>query len=141
MAFSFAKIFKPKQIADPSEILSAINYEGGTKFGSNSTNNVYIDVEELGGFSYLKTVIIGDTSVKIKRTGCTLTVIFKNDSITLSSDDTNITSNQIKKTKLFYTEIDFELDEIEATKIKKEKVQEIQYTFKNQTIVFPNLNA
>ena len=50
---------------------------------------------------------------------------------TLTSTD--IESNQIKKTPIFYTEIDFELNEEEANKIKKEKVTEIQYTFKGKT--------
>lgn len=141
MAFSFLNIFKPKPTLNTAEIIKAIDYKGGTKFASNDTNNVYIDIEELGGFPYLKTVIIGDISVKIKRTGCTITFIFKNDSITLNSDNTTIDSNQIKKTTVCYTEIDFELDDKEAQKIKKEKVKEIQYTFKNKTFVFPTLGS
>lgn len=136
MAFSFANIFKPKSVPSTSEILNAIKYKGGTKFASNETNHMYMDIEELGGFPYLKTVIIGDTSVKIKRTGCTITFNFKKDSITLNSDDTNIASNQIKKTQVFYTEIDFELDDAEARRIKKGKVKKIVYTFKNNTVEF-----
>ena len=141
MAFSFSNIFKPKAIPNTSEILNAINYKGGTKFAANETNHMYMEIEELGGFPYLKTIIIGDTSVKIKRTGCTITFFFKNDSITLNSDDTTIDSNQIKKTNVYYTEIDFELDNAEEKRIKKEKVKEIQYTFKNKTIVLPTLGT
>lgn len=137
MAFTLSNIFKPKQTPNPAEILKMIDYKGGTKFAANETNNVYVDIEELGGFPYLKTVIIGDTSVKIKRTGCTVTFVFKKDAITLNSDNTSIDSNQIKKTSVYYTEIDFELDTAEAERIKKEKVREIQYTFKNKTITFP----
>jgi len=136
MAFSFANIFKPKSVPNTVDILNAIKYKGGTKFASNETNHMYMDIEELGGFPYLKTVIIGETSVKIKRTGCTITFILKKGSITLNSDDTNIASNQIKKTQVFYTEIDFELDDADARRLKKEKIKKVLYTFKNQTVVF-----
>ena len=136
MAFSFANIFKPKSVPNTADILNAIKYKGGTKLASNETNHMYMDIEELGGLPYLKTVIIGETSVKIKRTGCTITFNFKKDSITLNSDDTNIASNQIKKTQVFYTEIDFELDDADARRLKKDKIKKVLYTFKNQTVVF-----
>ncbi len=98
MAFSLSNIFKPKPTFKVSEIINQIDYKGGTKYASNESNNVYIDVEELGGFPFLKTVIIGDVVVKIKRTGCTITFIFKDDEITLNSD--NIILYNILKSSL-----------------------------------------
>lgn len=141
MPFSFANIFKPKPIPDTTEILNAVQLKGHNKYAANDTNHMYMDIEELGGFPYLKTIIIGETAVKIKRTGCTITFVFKNDSITLNSDDTTISSNQIKKTKVYYTEIDFELDHAEAQKIKKEKVKEIHYTLKKKIIKFSTIGV
>ena len=54
----------------------------------------------------------------------------------LSSDHTDIESNRIKNTPAFYTEVDFELTEEEANKIKDEKVLEIQYAFKDKILAF-----
>lgn len=136
MAFSFLNLFKPQKVQSVTEIISEIDFKGGTKYAENGSNIVYLDIEELGGFPFIKTIIIGDFSTKIKRTGCTLTFVFDEDSLVLSSDNTDVASNQIKNTPAFYTEIDFELTEEEAEIIRKEKVLEIQYTFKDKILAF-----
>lgn len=137
MAFSFSKIFKPKETTVlSSDQIDQFDFKGGTKFAKNETNIIYLDIEELGGFPYLKTIIIGDTKVKIKRTGCKVSFIFNNDEITLTSDNTHLESNQIKNTNSFLTEIDFELDENDAKKIKSKKVIEVKYDFNNAISIF-----
>ena len=119
MAFSFSKLIKPTPKVSAAQVIETIDYKEGTKFATDNSNIVYLDMEELGGFPFIKSVIIGDLSVRIKRNGCTITFKFKNESITLESDNTKIESNRIKNTEAFYTEIDFELNEDEADKIKK----------------------
>jgi hypothetical protein len=136
MAFSFSKLLKSNKEKVATEPIQKIEFNGGTKYAENSTSDVYLDFEELGGFPFIKTIIIGDISEKIKRVGCTLTFVFKNDKLTLNSDNTDIESNKIKKTQVYYTEIDFELNEEELNKIKNEKVLEVQCTFKNNTYIF-----
>lgn len=136
MAFSFSNPFKSQKVQNISAIISEIDFKGGTKYAENSSNTVYLDIEELGGFPFIKTVIIGDFSTKIKRTGCTLAFIFENDSLVLSSDNNDVESNQIKNTVAYYTEIDFELTEEESAKISREQVLEIQYTFKGKILAF-----
>jgi hypothetical protein len=136
MAFSFSNLFKSKKVPSSSALISEIDFKGGTKYAENSSNAVYLDIEELGGFPFIKTIIIGDFSTKIKRTGGTLTFIFENDSLILSSDHTDVESNQIKNTSAYYTEIDFELIEAEAEKIRNEQVLEIQYEFKDKILAF-----
>lgn len=134
MAFSFSNLFKSKPIIDSSAIINQIDYKEGTKFAENESSKIYLDIEELGGFPYLKTVLFGTNEIKIKRTGCTITFVFKNGKLILASDNTNIESNQINKSGVFYTPIDFELDENEAKKIQSEKVIEVIYTFKKDTL-------
>ena len=134
MAFSFSNFLKSKKEKLPTEVIPKIDYKGGTKFAESPENDIYLDIEELGGFPFIKTVIIGTFSTKIKRVGCTLTFIFKNESITLNSDNTDIESNKINNTNVFYTEIDFELNESEVERIKNEKVVEIQYNFKGKKL-------
>jgi hypothetical protein len=77
MAFSFSNLFKPQKVQSVTEIISEIDFKGGTKYAENGSNTVYLDIEELGGFPFIKTIIIGDFSTKIKRTGCTLSFIFE----------------------------------------------------------------
>ncbi len=137
MSFSFSKLFnKPKDLPSTFEIIDKIDFQGGTKYALNETNVVYADIEELGGFPYLKTVIIGEIAVKIKRTGCTVAFNFNNEIIKLNSDNTAIESNKIKNTNVFYTEIDFELNEEDAKKIKSNKLKTLEYDFQNKIVPF-----
>lgn len=136
MAFSLSNIFKPKQLINPIELLSQIDYKEGTKFAENKNAKIYLDIEELGGFPYLKTIVFGVNDIKIKRTGCTITFIFKNDEITLTSDNTTVESVEVNKSGVYYTPIDFELDENEAKKIQSEKIIEVFYTFKKDILSF-----
>ena len=134
----FNKLFskKQKEVMNASEILNQIDYKEGTLFAKNDTNKVYIDIDELGGFPFLKTVVIGDTKVKIKRTGCSVSFVLNNEEISLNSDNTDVESNQINKSGIHYTPIDFELDEKQAKLIQSEKVSEVKFTFKNQVLAF-----
>lgn len=136
MAFSFSNLFKSQKVPSSSALISEIDFKDGTKYGENDGNAVYLDIEELGGFPFIKTIVIGEFSTKIKRTGCTLTFVFDKDSLVLSSDNTDVASNQIRNTMAYYTEIDFELTEEEAEKIRNEKVLEIQYNFKDKILAF-----
>jgi hypothetical protein len=140
MAFSLSNLFKkPKQIINTSEIIDQIDYKEGTKFAENTSNKIYVDIEELGGFPYLKTVIIGDTQANIKRTGCTITFVFADEEFTLASDNTTIESNHIQNSGVYFTPIDFQLEEAEAKKIKEKKVLEIVYTIKNKNYNFKTI--
>jgi hypothetical protein len=136
MAFSLSNIFKPKVTIDPSLVLNQIDYKEGTKFAETNTHKVYIDIEELGGFPYLKTVIFGVGGIKIKRVGCSISFVFKDEKITLASDNTDIESQELGKTGIFHTPIDFELEESDVEKIKQNKVLEVIYTFKKNTLSF-----
>lgn len=136
MAFSLSKIFKSKNTETSSEEYPKIDFKGGTKYAEDTKSTVYLDFEELGGFPFIKTIIIGEFSTKIKRVGCTLTFGFEKDALTLNSDNTDIESTKIKNTPFSYTEIDFELNDDEAARIKKESVKEIKYTFKGKIYSF-----
>ena len=136
MAFSFSKLINKTPKVSAAHVVENVDYKGGTKFASDNSNILYLDIEELGGFPFIKSVIIGDLSVRIKRKGCTLTFMFKNESITLESDHTKIESNSIKNTDAFYTEIDFELDKNEADKIKIGGIESISFSFNDKNYPF-----
>jgi hypothetical protein len=139
MAFSISSIFKPKQNSNALEILHKLEYREGTKFSENENEIMYLDIEELGGFPYLKTVLFGINDIKIKRIGCNITFVFENEELTLTSDNTDVSSNEINKSGVYFTPIDFELDENEAKKIQSNKIIEVIYTLKKETLHFkPN---
>ncbi len=136
MAFSFSDLFK-KNTTTTEINVPKIDFKGGTKFAENETDDVYLDVEVLGGFPFVKTIIIGAISVKIKRVGCSLTFFFENnETLTIHSDNTAIESNRIKNTPFNFTEIDFELNDGDASKIKNEKIDKIVYNLKDTDYTF-----
>jgi hypothetical protein len=132
----FSKLLKPKATVSAAHVIENIDYKGGTKYATDHSNVVYLDIEELGGFPFIKSVIIGDFSTRIKRKGCTLTFNFKDESITLESDNNTIESNRIKNTEAFYTEIDFELNPEEEGKIKSRSLENITYKFNGKAYPF-----
>lgn len=134
MAFSLSKIFKPKPVINATELLNQIDYKEGTKYAECNTHIIYADIEELGGFPYLKTVLFGVDEINIKRTGCTISFIFKNDKLTLGSDNTTIESNQIQKSGVYYTPVDFELTEEDSKKLESNKVLNVEFSYKKKTI-------
>ncbi|MBT8317012.1 MAG: hypothetical protein HKP59_05260 [Lutibacter sp.] len=134
MRFSISNLFKSKKKEVSVEDFPKIDFKGGSKYAEDEKNTVYLDFEELGGFPFIQTIIIGEFSTKIKRVGCTLTFVFESDELTIHSDNTDIGSSEIKNTPFYYTEIDFELNEEESKRIQDEKVIEIQYQFKEKMI-------
>lgn len=136
MGFSFSNFLKSKKEPISNQPIQKINFEGGTKYAENETSDVYLDFEELGGFPFIKTILIGDFPIKVKRNGCTLTFLFENETLTIHSDNTNIESNSIKNSPFYISEIDFEIDENQATKIKNNPVLRIEYAIKNETYSF-----
>lgn len=139
MTLSFNKLFKAKKIEIPAEVFDQIEVPNATKYAENEHHKMYLDVEELGGFSYLKTAVVGPTKVNIKRLGCSITFVFKNEELTLMSDNTVVESNEIQNTGIHFTPIDFELEENEAKKITTEKVLDLKFTFKKDTLCFKPL--
>jgi hypothetical protein len=113
-----------------------INYDGGSKFAENEFNNVYLDIEELGGFPFVKTAIIGVFSTRIKKEGATLTFNFENEKLTLNSEHEAIESDEIKNTPFSFTQIDFEATEEEIEKIQNQKIIHITFQFLKEKISF-----
>ncbi len=136
----FSKLKKKKSVDKPQEQIPKIEYKGGTKFANNNIVDAYIDFEELGGYPFVKTVLIGLFSAKTKRDGCKLEFVFKDGkSITLDSDNAAVESNQIKKSKIYYTEIDFEISDEELNQIKKNKVKQVLFKFKKDKLILDKI--
>ena len=134
MAFSFSKFFKKEDTAQELPPLPEINFGNFEKIAENLHNKLYVDFEELGGFPYLKTILLGVESVKIKRDGCTITFNFADESITLQSDHSFLESTKLKNSPFYFTEIDFEINDDELAKIKNKKPVAIAFKFQKKII-------
>ncbi len=131
--------FKKKPVNTISEKLSdypEIQYDGGTKFAEDDYNTVYLDVEELGGFPFIKTAILGTFSTRIKKEGCSLTFYFEKETLTLNSEHDEIESDELKNTPFSFTQIDFEATQEEVAKIQQQKIIKITFHFLKETLSF-----
>ena len=128
--------FKRKSTDKPAtDPMPKLEYKGGTKYASNESVDAYIDFEELGGYPYVKTVLLGLFSVRTKKSGCNLTFVFENgEEIILDSDNTQVESDRVNKTKIYFTPIDFEITEEALATIKKNNVAKVVFKFKRETL-------
>lgn len=128
--------FKKKSIAAPAdEPIQKLEYKNGTRYAESTVVDAYIDFEELGGYPYVKTVLLGLFSIKTKRDGCELTFIFDTgDELSIPSDNAELESEQINKSKIYLTPIDFEITEEELTTIQNNTVVKVRFKFKKTTL-------
>ena len=128
--------FKRKSVEQPfNEPLPKLEYKGGTKYASNELVDAYIDFEELGGYPFVKTVLLGLFSVRTKKSGCTLTFVFENgDTLNLSSDNSHLESDQINKSPIHFTPVDFEISDEELALVQQNSVTKVLFKFKKETL-------
>ena len=131
----FSKFKKKSAEPTSKEPIPKLEYKGGTKYASNESVDAYIDFEELGGYPYVKTVLLGLFSVRTKKSGCTLTFTFENgEELVLNSDNSQLESDQINKSPIHFTPIDFEITEEELASLKKNKPTKVIFKFKRETV-------
>lgn len=134
MAFSFSKFFKKEETTQELPPLPDIDFGNFRKIAQNEYNKLYIDFEELGGFPFLKTILLGGEFVKIKRDGCTVKFTFTDESLTLQSDHSSLESTKLKNSPFYFTEIDFEMNDEELHKIKNKKPLAITFEFQKKIV-------
>ncbi len=104
-------------------------------FAISEANVLYAGLNELGGYYFFQTVIVGAFHIKTKK-GATLSIVGTNvrleldsDSLEFESDPTDIKYRQI-------TKIDFQVEAIDAAKIQQSKLQTLVLTCKKQELTF-----
>lgn len=131
----FSKFLRKSAEKPNQEPIPKLEYNGGTKYASNEFVDAYVDFEELGGYPFVKTAILGLFSTRTKKDGCTLTFKFENgEEITIESDNSEIDSQQVNKSKIYFTPIDFEITEEELATIHNNVVAKVIFKFKRESI-------
>ena len=136
--FSFFKKSKKEEEVQPEEVrvFPKIEYKHGTKFAENDENDLYLDFDELGGFPFIKVIILGTLYTRIKNEGAQLIFKFENENLSLNSEHVEIESNEIKNTPFSSTEIDFEVSEHQIDLIKNNSIQELSLNLKGEVLSF-----
>lgn len=131
----FSKKQKNSEVDDALLIENIIKDFNDKPYATSSRNVIYLGYNELGGYYYLKTMIVGAFNIKTKY-GATIVFEAENYTLNLKCDMDEFESNPADIKDRFVTEIDFEIDKKDIDKLKSKGVKCITLTTKKEQIVF-----
>ena len=117
------------------QIEENIKKVGVDKFATSDYGDLYLRVNELGGFLILETIMVSATNLKSKK-GSVLTFINGNEVLKLASDEHKIESDFSNAVKRSVTKIDYNISIEEAEYFKEEKYDEVRFVINGNEIVF-----
>lgn len=132
--FGSQKTRKKQGNKDTTEaIISEID---NTPFAISESNVLYAGLNELGGYYFFQTVIVGTFHIKtvkgaqLKVVGHDFELLLDSDMIELESDRSNVSNRSI-------TKIDFQIEDTDASKIDRSTIKElVLITTRKETIRF-----
>ena len=122
------------------QIEENIKKAGITKFATSAYGDLYVRVNELGGFLILETIIVSATNIKSKK-GSTLTFINQNETLPLASDENKIESDFSDAVKKSITKIDYNITTEESENFKEEKYHEVRFEINGNEMLFTVLKS
>lgn len=122
------------------EIEENIKTVGINKFAESKYADLYLRVNELGGFLILETIIVSATNLKSKK-GSRLTFTNEKEGLKLESDENKIESDFSSAVNKSITKIDYNISEEEATTFKEQTYNGVQFEINGNKIVFSVLNS
>ena len=132
-AFSTEK--QTQNVANGDTIDAIINDIEHDAFAISESNVLYAGLNELGGYYFVQTVIVGTFKVKSKK-GARLSIKGKGLNLELTSDSEEFESDHTDVKGRFITKIDFQIEEKEAAKIDRERVDALTLECKNSSYEF-----
>ena len=139
MAFSLSKLFGSKASETKSQssdtIEAIITDVENNPFGVSDSNVLFAGLNELGGYFFFQTVVVGQLNVKSK-IGAQLFFIGDNFKLQLESDMPEFESERSDIKGRNITKIDFQIEESEVKKLEKAKLKSIQLKVKKNDILF-----
>ena len=117
-----------------------IEKAGLQKFATSDYGDLYLRVNELGGFLILETIIVSATNFKSKK-GSALTFISGADTLKLESDEHKVESDFSKAVNKSITKIDYNISVEEVDDLKEEKYDEVHFEINGNDILFSVLTS
>ncbi|RED38235.1 hypothetical protein DFQ10_11156 [Winogradskyella eximia] len=138
MAF-LSKLFGNKTSETKSKsndsVEAIINDVENNPFGVAENNVLFAGLNELGGYFFFQTVIVGQLSVKSK-TGAKLSFIGDDFNLQLESDMPEFESESSPIKGRNVTKIDFQIEESDVKRLEDASLRSIQIQVKKHDILF-----
>jgi len=131
--FGNSRATKKHHVYDHTEAI--INDIENDPFAVSETNVLYAGLNELGGYYFFQTVIVGSFHIKTIK-GAQLKIVGHNFEMVLDSDMLELESEHSNVPKRSISKIDFQIEEADATKIDRSTIKQLVLTCKNHEIVF-----
>jgi hypothetical protein len=137
MGFSLSKLFSNKtsesQTNDTVEAI--INDVENKPYGVSKNNVLFAGLNELGGYYFFQTVIVGQFHIKSKN-GAKLFFIGDDFELKLDADMPEFESESSDIKGRSVTKIDFQVEESDLEKLENVKLKSVKLTAKSQDILF-----
>lgn len=107
-------------------------------FAVSDQNVMYANINELGGFYYFKTIIVGSFKIKTMK-GATLHIKSNDFEIDLNTDMNEFESDHSNISNRYITRIDFQIEKDEILKLESNNIDSIVLKSKKHVIEFKTL--
>ncbi|WP_452231424.1 hypothetical protein [Lacinutrix sp. MEBiC02595] len=135
----FGKLFggtkKEDKLEDDKYMESLMKSSEDVPLGISSNNLIYAGYNELGGYYYLQTFIIGRLKSKTKN-GAKIVIEGNDYSLELHSDMPELESEPASPLDGYVTKIDFEIEKNTVEKLKRSTMKQLTLTIKKKEVVF-----
>ena len=108
---------------------------GIAKFATSDPGDLFVSINELGGFLMLETILVSATNVKTKK-GSKLTFSAKDTSLKFDSDEDRIESDFSSDANRYSTKIDYNISEEEVEVFKTTNYHSVLFEINGQEINF-----
>tara|TARA_R110002049_G_scaffold97112_4_gene236981 strand:- start:1510 stop:1968 length:459 start_codon:yes stop_codon:yes gene_type:complete len=139
MAFSLSKLFGSKASETKSQsgdtIEAIITDVENQPFGVSDKNVLFAGLNELGGYFFFQTVIVGQLNIKCKN-GAQLFFIGDDFKLQLEADMLEFESESSPVKGRYVTKIDFQIEESDVKALENATLKSIQVKVKKQDFLF-----
>lgn len=134
MGFSLSKIFGKTETSEDTieAIIASVEHQA---YGVSDSNVLFAGLNELGGYFFFQTIIVGTLNVKCKN-GAKLTFKGENFELTLNSDSLEFESHHTEVKGRYVTNIDFQIEESDIKALQKATLSEIILKVKKHEVLF-----
>lgn len=139
MGLSLSKLFTKTGTSEDTidAIIASIEHDA---YGVSDSNVLFSGLNELGGYFFFQTIVVGSLKVKCKN-GARLTFKGKNFELTLNSDSLEFESHHTEVKGRFVTNIDFQIEEKDIKSLQNATLSEIVLHVKKKELLFTKYNS
>jgi hypothetical protein len=135
----FGKLFGSKQnedkLEDANYLETIIKSSENAPLAISESNVMFAGYNELGGYYYLQTVVVGSLKAKTK-TGAKLVIEGNDYTLELNSDMQELESDPAQPLKGYVTKIDFEIEKDTVEKLKRSTMKQVVLIIKKKKLMF-----